>query len=161
MQMQNTNYWDILPCEIQAKIVTMATEINKQDLNIEIQVELLQELPSKNMWVSNPTMYQTLITELHEVMYQMHQNNLYMPVQVMKDWTQILDTSNDVYLVLSIKSVLNTWKEHEQTRHLDNIYHKSYLVEMNEFYFTNFMMLFTYQDLLSLKKFITYCYPNF
>jgi len=150
--MHHNNYWDILPNEIQDKIIIMATRLNKTELNIEIHVELVAELTSEHMWVDRHTMYEQLVITLYDIM---HKNN--MPIYIVQNWTRTLDTGHDVSLQKNINSLLNAWNG--ARKQFLGIYsgpqsEKIHLDRFNKFYFTNIMVLFPYQTLLSLKRLI-------
>ena len=136
-----SNWLDVLPRDVSDEISHQLARSLRQDLHVELQAELLQDVPGEGVWVDKPTLYHALALQVHDQMtgYRCNAN-------IIKHWVEGLEL--DVFERIALNSVLDAWRDQLQLAYIVSHDKKLYPLD---YYVMSFISMLPYQSLLSLK----------
>ena len=140
------NWLDLMPKDITNEITCQLAHSLRKDLHIELQTELLQEIPGEGVWVDNPTLYHHLALEVESHLQRMNPLEL----DFMTPWLETLEL--DIFERIGLESVLGAWREQLQRTYI--VSREKKRTDGPAFYSMSFINMLPYQTLLDFKRFL-------
>ena len=138
------SWLDLMPKDITDEISHQLTKNSRKELHVELQAELLQDVPGEGVWVDKPTLYHALALQVHDQMTSGRCN-----ASIIKHWVAGLEL--DVFERIALNSVLDVWRDQSQLAYIVSRDKKLYPLD---YYVMNFISMLPYQSLLCLKQWL-------